>query len=329
MKLLRQIRSSAATTAGLPSEPAPTVDSPRVVGCDGDPAVTQLVECAKRGQWDRIEAVLKAAPAQEARDLLISGVTREIIGRPSWIDSVSRHGDYVALLFRGAHAVAWAWQARGHLRASRTTKAQFDLFRHRLEIARADLEQAATLAPPGDGGAWVFQLDMARGLQYDKARLLGLFEESQRRAPWHPIAVSSMIQGLAPKWSGTLAEMFDVARSAQAAPTGSSAHVAMVEAHFEAALQTVPELYWRGSGVREDILAAAERSVDSPAYARTPRSLRDHNYFLHAYWQLREHDRWARELGIVQGHLTPPFTTFEDPVASYKLMRKQMSGPRS
>ena len=132
-----------------------------------------------------------------------------------------------------------------------------------------------------------------------------------------------MIQTLAPKWAGSLPAMFDFARSTAAAPVGSSAHVALVQAHYEAAAEEGSAMYWRLPGVREDVLAAAARSIDSPSGGPSPASIADHNWFLYTYARLGEWERFRRELPIVGGRLTSPWPLLQDPVAAYFAFRQR------
>jgi len=305
----------------------PTIDSPRRVPYWGDPELKSVGGKALRGDWVSVESVLRSVRVFEVRDEMLLGIVHQINGRPKWLDEwvAARPGDHLALTFRGAHSLHWAWEARGHKRAARTPRSAFDRFFARLRLAREDLAMAASLAPSDDPGPWVHQLTMARGLQYEKPALWGIFEELRSRSPWHPICFSSMIQGLAPKWWGSWDTMMELAKSTSAGPEGSSVHVALVEAHREAEIETQSVTFWNRPEVREDILAAAARSIESPLYTPTPRSLRDHNWFLYAFGRLGEAERFDRELAYVQGRLTAPFAISHDPTNTYKELRAEVA----
>jgi hypothetical protein len=267
----------------------------------------------------------------ELRDISIAAIGSRTLGHPSWIDRwvEARPGDYLALLFRGDYRVAWAWQARGIKRFKDTAHEAYDEFQQRLGLAKADLERAAAVAPEGDAGAWVSMITMARGLNYDKPALNRLFDEAQRRYPWHEIAVWSMIQGLAPKWSGSLEAMFDLARAAAAnAPDGSGAHVALVSAHYESSAEEGSAFYWRVPGVVDDIIEAARHSIYSPAYVPSVRSLQHHNLFLYAFGRVEQWDDFQRELEYVDGRLMAPFSQWADPSAPYGQLRQLMAASR-
>ena len=195
---------------------------PRRAVCKGSPMVADLAAMAKRSDWQSIERLLQTQPDCQTRDMLIECLAVEITGRPKWLDiwADQRPREYLPLLVRGYHAVSWAWEARGAKRAKQTGQNQFKLFFERLQVARVDLEEAARRSPDDDPGALAFQVTLARGLEYPKPDLLALYEKVQQRSPYHPVAVWSMVQGMAPKWSGSLDAMLGIAREAAAAPPG-------------------------------------------------------------------------------------------------------------
>jgi hypothetical protein len=301
---------------------------PKVAICKGSPAVALMAASARKDDWQSIERLFQVQQDLHWRDMVIEGLVGEIWGRPKWLDTwvEARPGEYLPLLFRGAHAIAWAWEARGGQRALFTSRRRFDRFFDRLRTARLDLEEAARRAPSGDAGALAFQLTLARGLQYPKPDLLTLFDKVQQRSPGHPVALWSMVQGMAPKWGGSIDAMLSVARQAASAELGSSAHVAVVSAHIEAAFQ-VGSGHWRQPGVRDEIIAAAQRSIWLPEHLASPMALRDHNYFLWAFWGLAERQPWRAELRVVRGRLTMPFAMYAIPTAPYCQMLLSMHGP--
>ena len=193
-----------------------SVAHPVLIGTNACSALAELGTKSKKGDWQSIERLLQAQSDLQSRDMLIESLTRAITGRPSWLDAwvQQRPTDYLPLLFRGYQAVTWAWEARGNKRAQHTSRKRFDGFFERLRTAQVDLEEAARRAPDRDAGALAFQITLARGLQYPKPDLLALYEKVQQRSPNHPVAVWAMIQGMAPKWGGTLPAMFSVAREA-------------------------------------------------------------------------------------------------------------------
>ncbi len=300
----------------------PTIDAPRRVPYWGDKTLETAGRQADAHDWRSLETFLRGLSPHHVRDAALLGLVHQINGRPKWIDKwvAERPQDYLALTFRGAHSIHWAWEARGHGRAANTSRSAFDEFFARLAMAREDLLSAARLAPADETAPWVHQLTMARGLQYDKAAQRGIFDELRAREPWHPIGFSSMVQCLAPKWSGDWDSMMELAKSTRQAPEGSSVHVALLEAHREGEIQQGPA-YWTTPGIREDVLSAAELSIDSPLYLTTIRSVRDHNWFLYAYGRLGEASAFERELQQVRGRLTAPFTLFGDPVLTYRSLR--------
>jgi hypothetical protein len=307
---------------------APGIDNPRLAKFGWDPALEPEIERAKAGDWLRLEAFLSGQSDLQLRDRYLTAVTGSLEKRPRWIDDwVSARPDpYLPLLFRGRHWIDWAWDARGGGRAKTVADGAWALFHERLQVAQVDLERAASLAPEGDPGPWVAMLPLAMGLGFEKAVVMAIFEEIQKRTPWNHQACSSMVQVLAPKWGGSWSLLFDFANWVlDEAPDGANVNSIMVEAHIEGWIEEGSRLYLRLPGVREDVFRAAARSVDSPHAQASAVTLATHSLFLYTYGLMREWGPFQRELEYVQGRLGSRWALLSDPIKVYDDMRKRQT----
>ena len=294
--------------------------TPRVVRFGGDPTAESTEAYLDRGDWQAIEAFLRSQVDSQLRDWYVNTLAAEVGEYPQWLDEWvdKRPGEYLPLLFRGYFRVTWAWAARTGQRARNVTDEQFRGFHQRLDLAREDLDAAARLAPHDEAGAFAFMIPVAMGLQWDKATVMQIYQEAQRRRPWHQLVHASMIQALAPKWSGSLQAMMDLARSTTPAPTGSGALIAVPHAHTEAAAESDSKDYWREPQVVEEILTAAQRTIWAAGAYETPLTLNLHRAFLYCFIQMGEAEHALREFSAVDGRLGYPFTNMAEPAAAYK-----------
>ncbi|RFU40263.1 hypothetical protein DZF91_18075 [Actinomadura logoneensis] len=200
----------------------------------GDPEARELAAATAKGDTDLLRRVAAETGDADRRSFLL-GVAVDHQGRPDWLARWPEEepGEALAHLARGAHGIAWAWEARGTARAEMTGSEQFREFRVRLGVAERDLLRAAELAPD-DPEPWAHLLTTARGLQHGPEELGRRFAEVIARHTWHYRAHAMMLQGVAPKWSGSTGLMFNFARArAAAAPPASPLVSLVVEAHLE------------------------------------------------------------------------------------------------
>ncbi|RAY11048.1 hypothetical protein DPM19_32615 [Actinomadura craniellae] len=221
---------------------------------DYDPDAPWLYEAMEKGDWKEARDFLHSLDDFDKRGFYVS-LCAEVSGLQDWIqewiDAEPR--STLPLLVRGAHAVHWAWEARGGAVASQTSDEQFRVFRRRLKLAEDCLDEVVA-RDPGDATAWSFLVMSARGRGVDRAEAQRRFDAAVRCDPENMLAHSQMQEYLTKKWHGSHEEMFDFAReSIQSVPPGSALGVLMLDAHFEQ-LRSVP----------------AEEQI---AYFRTPRTL--------------------------------------------------------
>jgi hypothetical protein len=134
-----------------------------------------------------------------------------------------------------------------------------------------------------------------------------------------------MVQGLAAKWGGSNELMFGFARDAhEKAPEGLGVHTVLAEAHIEGWMDADRDgKYWERPGVRDEIHSAAERSLYSPQFVATPRTLRSRNVFAFCFWRLKDHDRLREQMDMIGDTLTWPWTLSPRPGATFGAARRE------
>ncbi|MFC6020729.1 DUF4034 domain-containing protein [Plantactinospora solaniradicis] len=240
----------------------------------GDPVGARLVTAAKQGDWRTIRDTLAAVEHPDDHTFYVrtaaynSGVERWI---DDWVAAEPRSA--LPLLVKGAHAIDWAWDARGGGRASTVGDEAFKLFFKRLKIAEDCLDEV-TERDPDSATAWSFLVILGRGRQLGVDETRRRFEEVRRRHPWHLEAHDQMLQQLCRKWSGSHEQMHDFARQTLAdMPAGSPLGRLTAIAHLEHWLDLPSgedSAYIRSPEVGAALLAAADRSVRHPDYVRRP-----------------------------------------------------------
>lgn len=275
----------------------------------GDPDARRVREELDNGLYGGLRDLLRDTADPDARAFHVAAAT-ERTGRPAWLDAwvaaEPRNAD--AYLVRGAHGVGWAWQARGHAQAEYTERSQFHTFWERLAAAEEDLERAIELAPD-DPEPWAHLVTSARGLEVGQEELGRRFKEVIVRHPWHRRAHAQMLQGLAPKWSGSVGLLFDFARDrALAAPPGSPLPSLVAEAHIEMWLdcdtEDAMDAYFRSPSVQRELHAAADLSVRSPHWDPRPEDARADNVFAFCFLSGGDAASAAARFAATGGHVS-------------------------
>jgi len=245
-----------------------TVSQPTLVAdpCLRDPAARRLYNALEHRDWPTARAVLAAAEHPDDRAFYLE-VCGAVPGIQLWIGHHASH-DGLAQLVRGAHAVAWAWDARGGRPSEDTEAARFELFFERLRLAESCLYDVVS-RNPDEVAAWAFLIRTARGLQLPLEDGEFRYGEVSKRFPGHWKANFEWMQSLCKKWLGSDERMHQFARDvATRSPDGSMLHALVALAHLEVGRDLESKMaaaYMSSPGVRADLRTAAEHSIWHPA----------------------------------------------------------------
>lgn len=272
MPLFRRAKRSPANTAssGARSATATTVTRSNDMG---DPDAARLIASYKRHDWHAVEKYLAGVSAWEDRAFFLRLLAESHIAADDWVRASGPAP--LPLLVRGMQRVRAAWAARGSGRSHSVTDASWNTFFALLNQAEDDLSAVCSLAP-ADPQPWASRITTAYGLELPKSDLLHMLAEVDARAPGYRPAYVSAVNGIALKWGGSHALMFDMARRAHATlPEGSPGRVAIAYAHFLREQHyrfwekdtNAADAYYGDPAVADEILEAAERSVLSAAFA--------------------------------------------------------------
>lgn len=291
-----------------------------------------------QGRWENFHDFLENLTDWELRQFYVVELSR-ISGRPEWVDEWvdARPGSSLPVLFRGSHGINWAWEARGGARAKYVQKDAWPLFHGRLVEADRDLARAAAL-DDRDPAPNAMSVTVARGLSLGQAEIRRRFEQAHSRQPLNAPACTQALQGFARKWGGSHDAMFEFARWASGqAPEGHAAHKLIALAHIEMwmdAEQGEPQqTYFRADAVKQEVMAAARRSILSPQYVRngTVLSWVDRNVFAFCFRLMRDYGAQLEQMRLIGPHVTSePWQYQGDAAVFYEKHRqfafKQMYG---
>lgn len=299
-------KSASARAASKPEEPSVPVPHLR-----GDQRALDFEAQLGRGRWQEFDDFLESLTDWELRHLYLFEQTT-ISGRPEWVDEwvAAKPGSSLPMLFRGAHGINWAWEARGNARAKYVKEDAWPLFHGRLVEADRDLAKAAAL-DDRDPAPHALSGIVARGLSLGQAEVKRRFEQAHSRQPLYAQACTMALQGLARKWGGSHEAMFQFARWASAqAPEGHSAHKLIALAHIEMWLdaeQGEPQrTYFLAESVKQEVMAAARRSILSPNYFRngTALSWYERNVFAFCFRLMRDYDAQLEQMRLIGPYVT-------------------------
>ncbi|MDP9797905.1 hypothetical protein J2S43_006417 [Catenuloplanes nepalensis] len=227
---------------------------------------------AVRRLWDRLDwagrshlAVAVGAIARPAETAHLINVLRAALAADP--------GDPAAGPMLGSHLISAGWRVRGASRARYVSERQFREFHEHLRRAEAVLIEA-TARDPENVAAWQMRVTSARGLELGAEEAQRRYDRLARTDPHHLNAQTSLLQMLCPKWSrGPWDRVHTFARERMlAAPEGAHNAVLVVDGHLEHWLDLPggeDGEYLMSQPVRDEIYAAAYRSVWHPAFRRT------------------------------------------------------------
>jgi hypothetical protein len=237
----------------------------------GDPTARLFCDALTDRDWPTARGILARTDHPDDRAFLLD-TCGSVFGVQNWIEPVAAD-DPLAQLVRGCHAVAWAWKARGGLRATYTQADQFKVFFERLRIAESSLYDVIS-RDPDEAAAWAFLVRTARGLQLPLADGEFRFRQAIERHRTHLKAHEEWMQTLCAKWSGSEEWMHQFARDAATrGGDGSMLHSLVALAHLEAMTDRSGQAathYISRPDVRQDLRTAAGLSIWHPAAERRP-----------------------------------------------------------
>ncbi|KXK63297.1 hypothetical protein AWW66_04155 [Micromonospora rosaria] len=298
----------------------------------GDPTTRALRTALEQRDWRTARDLLTPVDHPDDHAHYVSmaanvpGV-QEWIGE--WIDAEPR--STLPLLVRGAHAVYWAWEARGGARAERTGQDQFREFWKRLRFAENCLDEVVE-RDPENTTARAFLVTSARGREVDRAEAQRRFDAVVERYPEHRVAHEQMLQYLCRKWCGSHEEMFDFARAAMVkAPGGSLLGHLVAVAHVEMWLDLPPGEDAEHIGAPEvvaEINAAADHSVRHPDYRRRPGWAPAHNVVALAFSLSGDLSSAEQQFEVIGDQVTdwPWAYLSDDPVGAFLDQRARALG---
>ncbi|HUN37363.1 MAG TPA: DUF4034 domain-containing protein [Trebonia sp.] len=291
-------RASAAATGQPRSVPIPKLR--------GDERALAFEAQLARGQWQEFHDFLAATASPGMRGFYLTQLSA-ISGRPQWLDEwvAARPESALPLLFRGLHSRHWAWEARGSGRAHTVKEDAWPLFHARLVEADRDLAAAAAL-DDRDPVSAAESLPVAMGLSLGQVEVRRRFDEAYRRYPLNGGACVNMIHATARKWGGSHEAMFEFARWASGqAPDGHPVHKVVALAHIEMWLDSAKgeaqQGYFRSQAVKDEVMAAAQRSILSPNYAPEgiPLSWADRGVFAFCFRLMREYAAQLDQMRLI------------------------------
>lgn len=227
-----------------------------------DPVAHRVREAMTARDWDTVRRVFGEPLADHRRSFYLD-IAAESPGVRDWIDDVIRaHPDEtLPLLVRGVNFIDWAWELRGSGYSNTVAEDKWATIRKRLKLAEDSFDEAVALDPKCvDALEWLIVLANSRSLgQAEKWRR---FEALIAVAPAHPAGHSAMLQAVAPKWGGSIEEMFRYARERAATGPGTSLPSLIAKAHLEEWLRRDDgNEYMERPEVGEELAHAAAQSI--------------------------------------------------------------------
>lgn len=170
-------------------------------------------------------------------------------------------------VLRAARLIHIGWDVRTAARAKYVSQEQFTVLHDYLVRAERILIDI-TAREPDNISAWEQRLTTARGLSLGQAEARRRYTCLAKYDPHNYSAQSCLLQQLCPKWGGSFEEAHTFARERMlAAPEGALSGVLVAQAHAEHWLELPAderEIYLRQPEIRDEVIAAASRSVLHP-----------------------------------------------------------------
>lgn len=324
MSLFRKRKKSAS-----PAQTNTAPSGPQIPRFSGDQAALRFSQQLETGQWEEFHDFLEGTEDHGLRYFYINSLAG-ISGRPEWLDewAAARPQSALPVIFSGRHATLWAWEARGSGRAKTVQEDAWPIFHQRLVAGDADLAKAAKLDPE-DPSPHAFSIWNAMGLSLGQQEVRRRYDAAAMLDPFHPGAAHAMTQATARKWGGSHEAMFAFARDlSERAPEGHGVHTVIAKAHIEGWLDLSSKeerrAYFEQDDVKQEIRAAAARSIRSPEYrlADSPMQWSDRNAFAFCFFQMDDWDAQLAQMQIIGTRITEaPWHYLGDPGPRYERAR--------
>lgn len=296
---------------------------PTVLRARRDPRALAFEAQLARGQWQELHDFLEATTEWDLRYFYVTELAR-ISGRPQWLDEwvAERPGSALPLLFRGSHSKYVAWQARFAAGAGTMQEDALLLFHGRLVVADRDLAAAAAL-DERDPNPWAESVAVAGGLSLGQPELRRRFEEAHRRDPFNGAASVNM------RCESNEATLQFARWVSGEAPDGHTVHKVVALAHIELWLASpsgeAQQAYFRSQAVKQEVLAAARRSILSPDYRRSGSVLswQDRNVFAFCFRLMGEYGAQLEQMRLIGPHVLEfPWVYLGEPARKYEEQRQ-------
>lgn len=300
----------------------PWVKNPAPIDDDfGDPGPAAVASALQSGDWRSARNTLLSLSPVSRSHALGSGHLRTdppVAAAERWVAEAPDDG--WGHLMLGSLLTYWAWEARGSGYVSTVGENAWEVFFERLQRAEPVLWQASRLLP-GEVDPWNQLIWSGIGLEIPLEELATRYDEGQRRVPFHSGLVNSTLQMLCAKWHGTTEQMFSYARMVVAdAPLGSAAMGVLPMAYLEHLLELARDVSIDdacqslfGREVREEVTAAAERSIFHPDFVPDAFGLAAANQFLVVGYHGEYDPLSQRVIDLLRGrYCNSPFDYFGD-----------------
>ncbi|NUT37227.1 MAG: hypothetical protein HOV79_29585 [Hamadaea sp.] len=268
------------------AEPATTRPASLDVTVDhflGDQPARALRTALGAGDWGAARAILAGSPDPEHTALLMR-TAADTPGVQGWIENAVRDDPESPwpLLVRGAHAVYWAWEARGSGMSDTVGQDQWKVWFARLKLAENCLDEVLE-RDPRNAEAWHYLviLGRARQLPFDERwyRFTNLIDLN----PTHYMGHTQMLNNVMAKWSGSDDQMFEFARERGAKYPGTGLPSLVAAAHLEHRFRNGGNAYMERAEVGDEIVEAARQSIWHPDYRPVATTPLIWNRFAHAF----------------------------------------------
>lgn len=233
------------------------------------PVVGRADAALRAHDWDALMAAFTSANQQERHSIVRRGGSDK--GSEDFFRSIlqARPGDVLASTMLADRYVTMGWEARGPGNFDSVTPEGYKAFLEFLRTAEQILIGVCARQPQFTQ-AWAVRLFTATGLDLGISEVTRRYERLASHSPHDLHAQFFTLQALLPKWGGTWEMAHDfVWKCANGAPPGASNACLVVMYYLERLISDdvsrVDEVL-REPQVRQEIMAAAQRSVMSSAF---------------------------------------------------------------